>query len=70
MNAEIYEIDYSVSPVGINMWALEIQQYGHSSYAEFKSPAHALKWFMERYPDHELNINIRSIGWFNKQNVA
>ena len=70
MNAEIYEIDYSVSPGGINMWALDIRDsLGHSSYAEFRNASQALKWIMNRYPDKELNISVRSIEWFNKQDV-
>jgi len=67
MNADLYEIDYSVSPGGINMWALDIKHgIGNSSYAEFKTPAQALNWMLNRYPESEIDLNIRSIGWYNK----
>lgn len=66
MNAELYEIDYSVSPGGINMWALDIKHsLGNSSYAEFRNPAQALNWMLKRYPESEINLNIRSMGWYN-----
>ena len=70
MNAEIYEIDYSVSPGGENKWALNIQGYGHSSYSEFDTPAQALNWLMFYHSDKELDINVRSIAWYNKQFVS
>lgn len=67
MNADLYEIDYSVSPNGINMWALDIKHsLGNSSYAEFRTPAQALGWMLKRYPESEIDLNIRSIGWYNK----
>jgi hypothetical protein len=68
MNAELYEIDYSVSPGGINMWALDIKHsLGNSSYSEFRTPAQALNWLIKRYPESEFDLNIRTLGWYNRQ---
>jgi len=68
MNADLYEIDYSCSPGGINMWALDIKHsIGNSSYAEFRTPAQALGWMLKRYPESEIDLNVRSIGWYHGQ---
>ena len=70
MNAELYEIDYSVSPGGINMWALDIKHgLGNSSYAEFRNPAQALKWMLNRYPESEINLSVKSLAWYFKQDA-
>lgn len=48
------------------MWALDIKHsLGNSSYAEFRNPAQALNWMLKRYPESEINLNIRSMGWYN-----
>lgn len=68
MNVNLYEIDYSVSPGGINMWALEVyHSLGNSSYCEFKTPAEALKWLINRYPKSEIDLNVRSLGFYEEQ---
>jgi len=70
MNAELYEIDYSCSPGGINMWGLDIRDsLYHSSYAEFRNPAQALNWMLKRYPESEINLSVRSLGWYFKQDA-
>lgn len=49
------------------MWALDIyHSLGNSSYCEFKSPAQALKWMLNRYPESEIDLNVRSLGWYEK----
>jgi hypothetical protein len=68
MNAELYEIDYSCSPGGINMWGLDIRDsLYHSSYAEFRNPAQALNWMLKRYPASEINLSVRSLDWYHGQ---
>lgn len=49
------------------MWALDIyHSLGNSSYSEFKDPAQALKWMLNRYPESEIDLNVRSLGWYEK----
>jgi hypothetical protein len=68
MNVELYEIEYSCSPGGVDMWAVDVRDsIGHSIYQEFRSSSSALKWLLNKYPDKEINLTIRSIAWFHKE---
>jgi hypothetical protein len=72
MKANLYEIDYSVSPGGINMWGLDVYvSLGNSSYCEFDTPAQALKWLINKYPKTEFDINVQTLGSYEeKMSVA
>jgi len=71
MNVDIYEIEYSVSPGGINQWAVDIRTgLGTSSYAEFDTIAEAMDWLLNKYPDKELNITLRSLNWYHRMSEA
>jgi hypothetical protein len=68
MNIEMYEIEYSCSPGGEDMWVVDVMDsIGHSTYKEFYSPSSALKWLLAKYPDKELNLTIRSLAWYHKE---
>ena len=50
------------------MWALDVRDtLYHSSYVEFRNPAQAVKWIMNKYPDKQINLSIRSIDWYHKE---
>ena len=64
----MYEIEYSCSPGGEDMWVVDVMDsIGHSTYKEFYSPSSALKWLLAKYPDRELNLTIRSLAWYHKE---
>ena len=66
LKAEIYEMEYSVSPGGKDCWEITIQHYGSSeNYSEFKSAGDALNYLINRYPGRELEIDVTSLGAYN-----
>ena len=68
LNVEIYEMDYSCSPGGVNCWELNIQKYGHSTcVSDFKTAGDALQYVLDKYPYHELNLNVKSLNWYFKE---
>lgn len=66
LNAEIYEMEYSCSPGGVDCWEITIQHYGASeNYSEFKTAGDAVNYLLDRYPDRELNLDITSLAAYN-----
>ena len=66
LNAEIYEMEYSVSPGGIDCWEITIQGYGYSeNYSDFKSAGDAVNFLINKYPGREINIDITSLAAYN-----
>lgn len=62
LNVEIYEMEYSCSPGGIDCWEATIQGYGESSTAsDFKTAGEALNWVLDRYPDEMLELTVSSL---------
>lgn len=68
MKARIFEMEYSVSPGGIDCWELEINEaLGHSSnYTDFKTAGDALNYLINLYPDQEHEVDITSLEAYNK----
>jgi hypothetical protein len=66
LNAQIYEMEYSVSPGGIDCWEITIQGYGYSeNYSDFKSAGDAVNFLINKYPGREINIDITSLAAYN-----
>jgi hypothetical protein len=66
LKAEIYEMEYSVSPGGKDYWEITVQHYGSSeNYSEFKSAGDALNYLINRYPGRELEIDVTSLAAYN-----
>lgn len=64
--AEIYEMEYSCSPGGVDCWEITIEGYGHSeNYTDFKSAGQALNYLINLYPDQEFVINVTSLNAYN-----
>jgi len=71
MNVELCEIEYSVSPGGVNQWAVDVRDsLAHSTYNEFDTVSDAMDWLLNKYPDKELNITLRSLGWYHRMSEA
>jgi len=67
LEIEIYEVDYSVSPGGVNCWEANVQGYGESKcYSDFKSAGEALNHMLLVYPEQELNVNVMSLATYFK----
>ena len=70
LEVEIYEMDYSVSPGGVNCWEASVQGYGESKcYSEFKSAGEALNHMLLVYPEQELNVNVMSLATYFKEDT-
>lgn len=62
MKATLYEIEYSVSPGGIDQWALEVRLgVGMSSYNEFNTPSEAIAYLLDKHGSDEIQLNIQSL---------
>ena len=71
LEIEIYEVDYSVSPGGVNCWEANVQGYGESKcYSDFKSAGEALNHMLLVYPEQELNVNVMSLATYFKLEEA
>ena len=70
LEIEIYEVDYSVSPGGVNCWEANVQGYGESKcYSDFKSAGEALNHMLLVYPEQELNVNVMSLATYFKEDT-
>ena len=66
LSAEIYEMNYSCSPGGVDCWEVTIQHYGHSeNYSDFKSAGKALDFLLNKYPGRQVNVDITSLSAYN-----
>ena len=68
LKVEIYEMNYSVSPGGIDCWEATIRGYGYSSTAsDFKTAGEALNWVLDRYPAQMLELVVTSLPAYEKE---
>jgi hypothetical protein len=68
LKVEIYEMNYAVSPGGIDCWEATIQGYGYSSTAsDFKTAGEALNWVLDRYPEQLLELTVISQSYYQKE---
>jgi hypothetical protein len=67
LKAHIYEMEYSVSPGGIDCWEVTVQKYGFSSnYSDFKTAGDALNYIINLYPDQTIEAEVISLSVYNK----
>ena len=64
LTAEIYAMDYSCSPGGINCWEVSINDW---CVSDFKTAGDAIQYVLDKYPHHELNLNVKSLNWYFKE---
>ena len=66
VKAQVYEMEYSCSPGGVDCWEVKIQGYGYSEcYGDFKSAGEAVNFLLDKYPGRELNLDITSLSAYN-----
>jgi len=66
LDVQIYEMDYSVSPGGVNCWEMTV---GNKCYSEFKTAGQALDHLLNMYPDLEFNLEVLSLGAYEVANA-
>lgn len=67
---EIFEINYSCSPGGVDCWAVNIQEYGSSRYSEdWDTAGQALDWAISQYPNEELEVIVTTLSSFEKMSA-
>ena len=68
LKVEIYEVNYAVSPGGVDCWEATIKGYGYSSNAsDFKTAGEALDWVLDRYPERLLELTVISQSYYQKE---
>jgi len=67
MKVSLYEMDYSVSPGGINCWEADVELgLGHTkNYSEYRSAGEALDHLLSVYPGVELELDVTSLEAYN-----
>ena len=70
LTVEIYEMNYSCSPGGVDCWEATINGYGASTTgSDFKTAGEALNWVLDRYPDEMLELTVVSHPAYEKEFV-
>ena len=62
----IYEMEYSCSPGGIDKWEIE-ERDGDFFQGDFDTAEDAISFALLKFDGEELNFNIKSLKWNNKQ---
>ncbi len=68
LKVKIYEMEYSVSPGGIDCWEMDVKTdlYFSRVYSDFKTAGEAINKLIELHPDKELEVEIMSLNAYNK----
>ena len=67
LSAQIYEIEYSCSPGGVDCFAVEVGEFGGPDFAyreDFESAPDALAWLISNYPATQLNVTVQTLAWY------
>ena len=66
--AEIFEVEYSVSPGGVDCWEMEVREGigQHKNYSEYKTAGDALNHLISLYPDEQITVNVTSLNAYFK----
>jgi hypothetical protein len=68
LKVEIYEMEYSVSPGGVDCWEVNIQDYGTSRcVSDFDTAGQALNWVVDQYPDKMIELTVTSLPAYEKE---
>jgi len=65
-NINIYEVEYSCSPKGVDKW--EIAEEGSDYFkGGFNTVQEAISYALMDFKGQELNLNIKSLEWYHAQ---
>jgi hypothetical protein len=67
INVEIYEMNYAVSPGGVDCWEATVRGYGESkTMSDFSTAGEALNYIVDKYPDELINLTVMSLQHYEK----
>ena len=70
VHADIYEVEYSCSPGGVDCWEINVQGYGSSKcYSDFTSAGEALEFLIQTYPLEILEVNVQSLAQYHAKEL-
>jgi hypothetical protein len=65
-NINIYEVEYSCSPGGVDKW--EVEEVGSDDLlGSFDTAEEAISYALMDFKGQELNLNIKSLEWYHAQ---
>ena len=68
LQVQIYEMEYSVSPGGVDCWEVNIEDYGTSRcVSDFDTAGQALNWVVDQYPDKMIELTVTSLPAYEKE---
>ena len=61
---EIYEVEYSCSPGGIDKWEI-VEVGGDYLRGDFDNADEAISYALMEFEGQELNLNVKSLKWYH-----
>jgi hypothetical protein len=65
-NINIYEVEYSCSPGGVDKWEVE-EEGSDNLLGSFDTAEEAISYALMDFKGQELNLNIKSLEWYHAQ---
>jgi len=65
-NINIYEVEYSCSPGGVDKWEIE-EEGSDDLLGSFDTAEEAISYALMDFKGQELNLNIKSLEWYHAQ---
>jgi len=65
-NINIYEVEYSCSPGGVDKWEIE-EEGSDDLLGSFDTAEEAISYALMDFNGQELNLNIKSLEWYHAQ---
>jgi hypothetical protein len=65
-NINIYEVEYSCSPGGVDKWEVE-EEGSDDLLGSFDTAEEAISYALMDFKGQELNLNIKSLEWYHAQ---
>lgn len=70
IKADIYEMEYSCSPGGMDCWEVNVQGYGESKcFSDFLTAGEALDYLVKTYPTEALDITVQSLAHYHAKEL-
>lgn len=68
LEIEIYEMNYSCSPGGVDCWETTVRQgYNSVCYSDFKTAGDALNYVIDKFPDEMLELTVTTHQAYDKE---
>ena len=70
LEIEIYEMNYSCSPGGVDCWEATIRKgYESNCISDFKTAGDALNYIIDKHPNEVLELSVTSFKAYEKEMV-